>query len=570
MIKKIKGSLTAKICILIAVLLLAASGITYGVIAAFLPAYYSSQLEKDLDAVSQEMADTINSHEQIEDAFNALELFEAGTQASVVIFDGQGQQVWPVLGAIDEEPMVEETVVEDTVAEAAEEAEEGTVAVKENETESGMAAVAEEAAAGTADGDTAEEVHTVVVENVISADDTSGNTVWGQAAEDSSDTGQLQAIGTYVGDEDDGVITFISEGTQYTAKTTVKHYGLKVGDETYTMMVFGGMQPVNQAMEILHSIFPYILGIAIATAALFSAAVSLYLTLPVVKLSRTSRKMAALDFGDRYHGRRTDEIGVLGGSLNELSSSLSRTLEELQRANEKLKSDIQREREIERKRIEFFSAVSHELKTPITILKGHLSGMLQGIGEYRNRDYYLERSRETAEKMEGMVQELLTVSRIENHAFTTEQRDIAEELRQQLADMTELMEEKQITLEAELPEHLYARVNGNMMEKVFRNLLINAICYTPGKAGNQIRIFLGESLEEGRSIVCSIENTGVFLPRESLPHLFEAFYRVEQSRNSRTGGSGLGLYIVKMVLDQHGASYDMGNTADGVRFSFIL
>ena len=351
--------------------------------------------------------------------------------------------------------------------------------------------------------------------------------------------------------------------------SAVKRYSVKVGGETYTMIVSGGMQPVNQALEILYQILPYILGIAIVVSILFALGASLYLTFPIVRLSQLAQNMAALDFDSSYQGKRTDEVGVLGESLNELSKNLSRALEELKSANEKLKSDIEMERKIEKKRIAFFSAVSHEMKTPITILKGHLSGMLQGVGEYRDRNYYLQRSLETTEKMEDMVKELLTVSRIENNKFITQKTDIAEQLRLQIADMAELIENKKLELQVEIPEHLYADVNPVMMDKVFSNLLLNAIRYTPEEKGNHIRVLLKPGTDTG-TVYCQIENTGVFIPEEALVHLFEAFYRVEQSRNSQTGGSGLGLYIVKMILDQHGASYRMGNTCDGVCFSFSL
>lgn len=107
-----------------------------------------------------------------------------------------------------------------------------------------------------------------------------------------------------------------------------------------------------------------------------------------------------------------------------------------------------------------------------------------------------------------------------------------------------------------------------MLEKVFRNLLINAVRYTPADEGNEIRIRLTGGGE--KPVECSVENTGVHIPEEALPHLFDAFYRVEQSRNRQTGGSGLGLYIVRTALEQHGAGYGGENTTDGVRFFFSL
>ncbi|MDO4307149.1 MAG: HAMP domain-containing sensor histidine kinase [Eubacteriales bacterium] len=538
MIRIIKDSLTIKICLLVGILLVAASGITYGAVARFLPAYYSSQLEENLDAISKEMAETISSHKSIEDAGNVIELFEAGSQVQVVILDEEGVVAWPLMDAVAEETAVSDSSISDGY-EADENWYEG-----ESETFSQSAEVAE-------DTEISEDTETLEDTETSEVIETAENMTEKEYAE--TDGGQS------------GVEELLNENTSNSA---VKHYDLKIGGQQYTMLVSGGMQPVNQAMGILKQIFPYILGVSILIAILFALAASLYLTAPVVRLSQISRKMAALDFTGAYQGRRTDEIGILGRNLNEMSENLSRSLGELQEANAKLKSDIELEREIEQKRIAFFSAVSHELKTPITILKGHLSGMLQGVGAYRDRDYYLRRSEETAEKMEDMVQELLTVSRIESRIFTLQETDIAEQLRLQLAELTEWMEEKKLELAVEMPEHLNVQVNPSMMEKVFRNLLVNAIRYTPEGEGNQIRVILKDGFSQEKRMICSVENTGVHIQEDALPHLFEAFYRVEQSRNRQTGGSGLGLYIVKMVLDQHGAKYRIENTKEGVRFFF--
>ena len=416
MIKRIKNSLTIKICTLIAVLLAVSSGITYAVIVGFLPTYYSKQLQKDIDSVSQEMIETIHSYETINEASYAIELFEAGSKVSVVILDEQGNRIWPAESTAVTEDVLDNGVVEqgDMILTHENSAEQTTIVQEEN-------AAYEEGVIGQAD---------VVTEDVV------------QQADGIAEVGDNSAV---------------------------KRYSVTVGGETYTMIVSGGMQPVNQALEILYQILPYILGIAIVVSILFALGASLYLTFPIVRLSQLAQNMAALDFDSSYQGKRTDEVGVLGESLNELSKNLSRALEELKSANEKLKSDIEMERKIEKKRIAFFSAVSHELKTPITILKGHLSGMLQGVGEYRDRNYYLQRSLETTEKMEDMVKELLTVSRIENNKFITQKTDIAEQLRLQIADMAELIENKKLELQVEIPEHLYADVNPVMMDKVFSN-----------------------------------------------------------------------------------------------------
>lgn len=507
MIKKIKNSLTIKICILMSVMLAVSCGITYVVIIRFLPTFYSNQLQMDIDAVSREMAKTIGSYKTIEEASYEIELFEAGSKVSVVILDKHGVTVWPT---------EEEIAVENA--------------------------------------------------DVLEADETGETFI--SAQEDSAEPGY-----SYEGGRSEQEERAVEAGSQLKKEpeenSIVKRYDITVGGEEYTMLVAGGMQPVNQSLEILYQILPYILGITVVISVLFGLGGALYVTLPIVRLSQLSKSMAQLDFTSAYQENRTDEIGILGKNLNELSHNLSQTLNKLKDTNKKLKSDIEREREIEKKRIAFFSAVSHELKTPITILKGHLSGMIQGIGEYRNRDYYLKRSQETTEKMEDMVKELLTVSRIEKNDFLMRKTDVAEQLRQQLADMTELIESKQLALSVDIPEHLDAEVNPEMIEKVFSNLLLNAIRYTPKGDKNQIRIVMKPDSEKGK-FKFRIENTGVFIPEDALPHVFEAFYRVEQSRNRQTGGSGLGLYIVKMILEQHGAVYSMKNTCVGVCFSFSL
>lgn len=565
MIKKLRASLTIKIFLLVSLLLVAASGVTYAAVVWFLPAFYSNELENSIDRLSQELKNIIESFSGIEEASNAIALFQGNTQTSVAILDEDGAYVWywVEVGTTEESGVVTEYVVSDAASYAAED-----TVVEEDIVSEEAFSTDEEAAEG--------ENGTLTGEDAAAEGDAfTGEDV--AADGDGFSDGEMTA--TAVDGQESAAEIFPGEGMEGMA---VKSYPLTVGGESYTMFVTGGKQQVDQAMEILRQIFPYILAIAVCVAVLSALAASFYLTAPVVRLSRISRKMAKLDYSERYTGKRTDEIGALGQDLNELADNLSGALTELRQANARLKSDIELEREQEKRRMAFFSAVSHELKTPITILKGHLSGMLQGVGEYRNRDYYLQRSQETAEKMEDMVQELLTVSRMETTPFTVAQTDLAEQLRLQLAELTELFETKELELVLDIPEHLYAEVNASLMEKVFRNLLTNALRYTPAGEGNQIRLQLRQ---QEKSIFFDIENTGAHIPEDALPHIFEAFYRVEQSRSRQMGGSGLGLYIVRMALEQHGArqifdghsgdvdcagEFGAENTKDGVRFYWQL
>ncbi len=250
------------------------------------------------------------------------------------------------------------------------------------------------------------------------------------------------------------------------------------------------------------------------------------------------------------------------------SGIYSRYIIKLKESNIELKVEISKQRELEQKQREFFSAASHELKTPLTILKGHLTGMLNKVKGYENREVYMERSLAVVEKMETLVKELLYLSKTdESQKSEYKMIDLAELLRVQIADVTELLSEKELSLTVDIPDKLLCEVDSAQMERALQNILINAIRYSPN--GEEINISL--SNEKNTNIVfCKIENTAVTIPEEEISHLFEAFYRVDASRNRNTGGTGLGLYIVRKIMDLHHAKYGIKNSDRGVLFWFKM
>lgn len=271
--------------------------------------------------------------------------------------------------------------------------------------------------------------------------------------------------------------------------------------------------------------------------------------------------MANMDFSGLCPTNRTDEVGVLSQSLNGLSENLSVALSELQKANQKLQADINMERQLERQRSEFFSAASHELKTPITIIKGQLQGMLYQVGRYKDRETYLAKSLETTEALENMVQELLTISRIDSPEYACNKNnfDLSKLINNCFADYEDLFVQKDLTVQKSIQSNVFITGDMQLLQKVFNNLLSNAYAYS--EAGNHITANLRQV---NNNITFTIENMGAHIPDEDIPKLFEAFYRVEQSRNRTTGGTGLGLYIVKTILDLHNAQIKISNTASGV------
>ncbi len=351
--------------------------------------------------------------------------------------------------------------------------------------------------------------------------------------------------------------------TDYQNTETTKEYSMSFADSTntYTLLLTKNTDKESQVIEALQKSLP-VLGVIIFVISVIAAFFyTRYITKPVKKISRLSERMAAMDFSGLCPVDRTDEIGILSRNLNDLCQKLSMALSELQGANQKLQADIDMERQLERQRVEFFSAASHELKTPITIIKGQLQGMLYQVGRYKDRETYLAQSLGVTDTLEKMVQELLAISRLETPGYTCKKSslDLSRLISDRIAAYEDLFMQKNLTVERFISPETFILGDGKLLQKVLDNLLGNAAAYSG--AGNHLIVKLWKEAEK---TCLTIENTGAHIPDESIPKLFEAFYRVDRSRNRQTGGTGLGLYIVKTILDLHEAKIDIANTAQGV------
>lgn len=353
-----------------------------------------------------------------------------------------------------------------------------------------------------------------------------------------------------------------------TTVTTLQQYSI-IADvsfadrsEIYSLYVTPHIKEENLAVRALIQMAPWLLLVLLAFSLLCAFVYSRYITRPVVRISGIAKRMAELDFNWKCREQRRDEIGTLGRSLDQMSQRLSAALEELEAANHALRKEMERERELDRQRMAFFSAASHELKTPVTILKGQLSGMLEGIDVYQDRDKYLLRSLQVTGRMEKLIQEMLSISRMETGTADIRQEDLelSAFIEQRLTLDKELITQRGQRLTTQLEPGIFVTGDASLLSKVIGNLLSNAILYSP--EGSEIRVWCGT--RQNRPAF-TVENTGVHIHEDALPHLFEAFYREEGSRNRSTGGSGLGLYLVRMILKRHHASCTIENIKDGVR-----
>ena len=332
-------------------------------------------------------------------------------------------------------------------------------------------------------------------------------------------------------------------------------------DSIYTLLVTRNTAKHTQTEEAIQGTLPVLCLVVLLGSIISAFFYSWYMTVPIKKVSKLSKKMADMDFSGFCPVGRADEIGVLSDSLNKLSRKLATTLSELQEANQKLQADIDMEKQLEKQRVEFFSAASHELKTPITIIKGQLQGMLYQVGRYKDRETYLAQSLEVTDTLEKMVQELLAISRLDTPGYTCKKcrLNLNKLIVDRITAFEDLFMQRDLTVEQFISPEIYILGDMQLLQKVLDNLLGNAAAYS--EAGNNIIVNLWK---EADNVGLTIENTGAHIPDEDIPKLFEAFYRVDQSRNRQTGGTGLGLYIVKTILDLHSAKIKIANTIQGV------
>lgn len=363
-----------------------------------------------------------------------------------------------------------------------------------------------------------------------------------------------------------GVSSSENDFTASSAASALTTDFLNEGKTYYiTAELFGNT--VDQLSGTFVQIFPYTLLLILIISSLAAFLYSRILAKPIVDISNISKKMTALDMTWQCDIKRSDEIGVLANNLNQMAVSLDDALTELKEANKKLQEDIERERRQDKQRRDFFAAISHELKTPVAILKGELEGMICNVGKFKDRDTYLQQTFETAESIEKLVKEIMSLTKMSMEEIEPSRQDI--NLNDLVADCCkaydELASEKHIVFRQDFEGDILCYADYMNLKKAVSNIIGNAVYHSPEKATIDVAI-----QKSGDNGILAVENSGVHIAREEIERLFEPFYRLDKSRSRHTGGSGLGLYIVKTVLDIYEFEYSLENTETGVKFTIVF
>jgi len=355
----------------------------------------------------------------------------------------------------------------------------------------------------------------------------------------------------------------IPEDTATEKPTQAATIGLTLENGTYSLQIFTPAKLVNQLTQTFWRLFPLIGIVVLVISLIASYFVSRFLTKPMIEISDISERLTVLDMTWRCDTKRSDEVGILANNLNTMAGRLDEALKELTVANEKLQADIEQERQQEKLRVDFFRAVSHELKTPITVLKGELEGMIYQVGEYKDRDAHLRQSMRTVNEMERLVKEILSVSRMAGSDFslTFSEIDLSRLVRQCCRKWQSVAEDKNQNFLIDIEAGCITHGDMDLLQKAISNIIGNAVAHSPEKEKIEVSLN-GKTLK-----VC---NSSAWIADTDLCHIFEPFYRADPSHSRETGGSGLGLYIVKTILDRHELKYNMENTEQGICFTVLF
>ncbi|HIX14544.1 MAG TPA: HAMP domain-containing histidine kinase [Candidatus Hungatella pullicola] len=311
----------------------------------------------------------------------------------------------------------------------------------------------------------------------------------------------------------------------------------------------------------------------VGVAALLLGSIFIYLaskrmTAPILELSNISEKMSNLDFDAKYTGTAEDEIGILGNSMNKLSDTLKDTIGQLQEANKELQKDIEEKIKVDEMRKDFIANVSHELKTPIALIQGYAEGLTEGMAEDpESRDYYCEVIMDEANKMNKMVRQLLTLTALEfgNDTPVMEVFDLTALVKGVLNSANILIQQKNANVRLQADGPIWVKADEFKIEEVVTNYLNNALNHLDGER-NIVLTVEGKDQEA----LVTVFNNGHNIPEEDLPNLWVKFFKVDKAHTREYGGSGIGLSIVKAIMDSHHKSCGVRNVDGGVEFWFTL
>lgn len=316
------------------------------------------------------------------------------------------------------------------------------------------------------------------------------------------------------------------------------------------------LQPVGEAISVMRKFYPHFGGLAIASVILLAFIFSRWMARPLISINQVTGKIADMNFSEKLPIRSEDEIGQLSVNINYLSDRMESYIDQLQQ-------DLEKEKKLENTRKDFIAGVSHELKTPLAVMKSCISILRDGIAAEK-REHYFQAMEDEIQRMDLLVVNMLDLAKFASGTYKPEMApfEIDKVITEVCKSLAEQIEEKNLSLTLKLCPQLVVGHKG-LISRVITNFISNAIRHTENGYGIIITI-----KDNGQTAEVSVENQGNLISEEDRKKIWDQFYRIE-ARTSKAG-TGLGLSISKEILELHHADYGVENTKDGVRFFFSL
>ena len=350
----------------------------------------------------------------------------------------------------------------------------------------------------------------------------------------------------------DTSVVKIADGQTVDPRSVILRHGSVTNNQgqTITVKLLADVAPVTQAKLATLHVLPYTMIGSLLVALIFSYIYSRFVTRPIRQMAAVTTTMQRLEKGAHYPVNSRDEIGVLGRNINELYQNLWQTIRSLEHENKRIT-------QLEKEKIAFLRAASHELKTPLAALRIMLENMQLNIGEYKNRDQYLAESVAQVDRLAAMVNDVLRSGSVAEQALRQEKRLRIDKLVAEVVDDYMLLAKTRNMAFTVNTEPTTIRANRDMMRHVISNLVSNAVRH--GDAGSVIKITCNQH-------ELAIENACKPLTKQQLQHVFDPFYRADTQAKQSPNNSGIGLYIVKILLDAKGLEYEFAPHGQGMRF----
>lgn len=343
-------------------------------------------------------------------------------------------------------------------------------------------------------------------------------------------------------------------------------------DNDYQLYIRMPIASIDESVRISNNLLVAIGIITVIISAFLASYISRKFTNPILELDDIAKNVANLDFSKKYRISDTeDEINRLGKSINTMSDKLETTINQLRRNNSQLEKDIQEKSKIDEMRQQFISDVSHELKTPIALIQGYAEGLKENVNtDEESRQFYVDVILDETNKMDVLVKQLLELMKLENEKreFSDKEFNLAELIEETIRKSQVILQEQEIQVKFDPTKDRMVYADSFYVEQVFNNYFTNAIKNCEKSDGEKyIEISFKEKKGKLRVFVF---NTGKNIAEDDLDRIWRRFYKADTSRNRENGGSGIGLSLVKAIMENYGNAYGVENQYNGVEFFFDI